>query len=588
MDNTEKRKEGRKRGPGSDAGATFLKGAAILGMATVISKLLGTLQKIPLQNIAGDEVFGIYNAVYPLYLFILTLASAGFPIAVSRFVAEAAGRGDMGEARRIFRRAAWLLAVTGTAGFAALYTAADGIAALMGIEGAATGIRSVSFALLAAPVMAAVRGYFQGLQDMVPTAITQVTEQVVRVAVMLLLLFWLTGRGEGADRIAAGAVFGSAAGAAAGLAVAGWFWLRRGRDRSIRRKTGAGRSKIPGSAADSGEGQAGVSAAAEPAGAFLWRFAAYAAPVCLGSLAMPVLTLVDTFTIPRQLMAGGWSSSEASRLFGLYNHGLPLVQLVTMVATSMAAALVPAVAQAKAAGDPRLLAARTRPVLRFTWLAGLAVAFGLAATALPVNVMLFASPEGWPAMALVSFTALFATLHIVSGCVLQGLGAVRVPARSLFLAAAAKTAGNLLLVPAWGIEGAAVSAVLAYGLASAVNLRTLRAAAPEAVAPLGTLRRPAAAACVMALAVLAVEWSILHLPWGQGHFRLRHTAAALAAVAAGAAVYGAALLKTGAIGSAELALLPGFHSRWKPLLVRWRLLPDIPPQQADYPISKEG
>ncbi len=575
MDNTGKRKDGRKGKPGAGSGGSLLKGAAILGMATVISKLLGTLQKIPLQNIAGDEVFGIYNAVYPLYLFILTLASAGFPIAVSRFVAEAAGRGNMAEARLIFRRAAWILVLTGTAGFAVLYTAADGIAALMGVEAAATGIRSVSFALLAAPLMAAVRGYFQGLQDMVPTAVTQVIEQVMRVAVMLVLLFWLTGRQEAADRIAAGAVFGSAAGAAAGLLAAWWFWVKRGR---------ASTGRLDGHAAGNGQAETAVSAAEqEPAGVFLRRFALYAVPVCLGSLAMPVLTLVDTFTIPRQLLAAGESASEASRLFGVYNHGLPLVQLVTMVATSMAAALVPAVAQAKATRDPRLLAARVRPVLRFTWLAGLAAAFGLAATALPVNVMLFASPEGWPAMALVSFTALFATLHIVSGCVLQGLGAVRVPARSLFLAAAAKTAGNLLLVPAWGIGGAAASAVLAYGLASALNLRTLKSTAPETLAPLRTLRRPVAAACVMALAVLAVEWSILHLPWGQGHFRLRHTAAALAAVAAGGAVYGAALLKTGALTEAELALVPGFHSRWKPLLRRWRLLPETP-----HSISKEG
>ncbi|MFM9332136.1 putative polysaccharide biosynthesis protein [Paenibacillus mesotrionivorans] len=579
MDNTGKRKDGRKGKPkpGAGTGSTLLKGAAILGMATVISKLLGTLQKIPLQNIAGDEVFGIYNAVYPLYLFILTLASAGFPIAVSRFVAEAAGQGNMAEARLIFRRAAWILVLTGTAGFAVLYTAADGIAVLMGVEAAATGIRSVSFALLAAPLMAAVRGYFQGLQDMVPTAVTQVVEQVMRVAVMLLLLFWLTGRQEAADRIAAGAVFGSAAGAAAGLLAAWWFWIKRGRT-----STGG----VDGNATVGGTGQVEATALPgkqEPAGVFLRRFALYAVPVCLGSLAMPVLTLVDTFTIPRQLIAAGEGASEASRLFGVYNHGLPLVQLVTMVATSMAAALVPAVAQAKATRDPRLLATRVRPVLRFTWLAGLAAAFGLAATALPVNVMLFASPEGWPAMALVSFTALFATLHIVSGCVLQGLGAVRVPARSLFLAAAAKTAGNLLLVPAWGIGGAAASAVLAYGLASALNLRTLKSTAPETLAPLGTLRRPVAAACVMALAVLAVEWSILHLPWGQGHFRLRHTVAALAAVAAGAAVYGAALLKTGALTEAELALVPGFHSRWKPLLRRWRLLPETP-----HSISKEG
>lgn len=576
----------------------LLKGAAILGLATVISKLLGTLQKIPLQNIAGDEVFGIYNAVYPLYIFILTLATAGFPIAVSRFVADYAVRGSMAEARRVFRIAVWLLAGTGLAGFAVLYTAADPIAAAIGMSSAAAGIRSVSFALLAAPVMAAIRGYFQGLQNMVPTAVTQVIEQFIRVSVMLGLLFWLMHRHAAPEVIAAGATFGSTAGAAGGLLAALWFWRRS--LRPVKRHAqelsggsqegGAGQASAKRDGEGAGREEGGVSWSLAPSGGFpkestlrfIRRFAGFAIPVCLGTVALPVLTLVDAFTVPRMLKSGGMTESAAAHLFGLYNHGLPLVQLVAMIATSMSAALVPSVAEAAAIRDGRLLQARTEPVLRFTWLAGLAAAFGLAATSLPVNVMLFASPQGWPAMAIVAFTALFATLHVVTGSMLQGLGAVMVPARSLFAAAAVKTAGNLLLVPALGIEGAAIAAVLAYTCAFALNLRTLKALAPQAVAPWRTLLRPLGAALAMVLAVLAVEWSILHLPGGtaagHGAGRLRHTAAALAAIAAGAAVYAAALFRTGAVRPAELALLPGFDTRWKPLLHKLRLLPEAPPQ----------
>lgn len=531
-----------------------MRGAAILGLATMVSKLLGTMQKIPLQNIAGDEVFGIYNAVYPLYIFILTLATAGFPIAVSKFVADYAVVGNLREARRVFRIALVLLGATGVAGFAILYTTADQLAAAMGIRSAAPGIRSVSFALLAAPAMAAIRGYFQGLQDMVPTAVTQVVEQFIRVAVMIFLLFWFMSRHAAPSIIAAGATFGSAAGAVGGLAAAAWFWSHRSK-RAVPASGGGGGNTPP----------------IEGTRALVRRFAAYAIPVCIGSVAMPVLTMVDAFTVPRLLAAGGLAEAASAHLFGIYNHGLPLVQLVTMIATSMSAALVPSVAEAVAVRDGRLLEARTRPVLRFTWMAGLAAAFGLAATAIPVNVMLFASAEGWQAMAILSFTALFATLHVVTGCMLQGLGAVTVPARSLFVAAGLKVAGNLLLVPVMGIEGAAVSAVLAYVAASALNLRTLRSLAPQALAPLKGLLRPLAAALVMALAVLAVEWSILHLP-GPEPSRLRYTVAALAAIAIGAAVYMAALFRAGAVHPAEMALLPGFDSRWKPVLLRLRLI----------------
>lgn len=541
-------------------GGGLLRGAAILGLAAVVSKLLGTLQKIPLQNIAGDEVFGIYNAVYPLYILILTLATAGFPIAVSKFVADAVAEDKPGEAARVYGIALVMLGGTGVLGFVLLYAGAEEIAAAFGMQAAAPGIRAVSFALLGAPVMAAVRGFFQGLQDMVPTAVSQVVEQTVRVAVMVGLLLWLSGQGASPSAVAAGATFGSTAGVAGGLAAMVWFWFRWKRRGSPPEEAGVSRD---------GSGREGR-------WALVRRFSAFAVPVCLGAIAMPVLTIVDALTMPR-LLAGGGGLSEAgaAHLFGIYNHGMPLVQLVTMMATSMAAALVPSVAAAVAARDDRLLQERTEPVLRFTWLVGLAAAFGLAATSFPVNVMLFESPEGWQAMSVLAFTALFATLHVVTGSMLQGLGAVMVPARSLFIAAGLKLAGNLLLVPRWGLEGAALAAVLAYAAAAALNLRALQGLVPQAVTPLRRLLRPLAAAAGMGVAVLAVEWGLLEAlhrftPLPE---RLRHTAAALAAVAGGAAFYAAALFRTGAVQLPELQWIPGFNTKWKPVLLRLRLIP---------------
>lgn len=75
----------------------MLQGALILSMAMVLSKLIGTLQKIPLQNMGGDAVFGIYNTVYPLYSLMMTIALAGLPAAISKFVAEDEAVGGRGK-----------------------------------------------------------------------------------------------------------------------------------------------------------------------------------------------------------------------------------------------------------------------------------------------------------------------------------------------------------------------------------------------------------------------------------------------------------------------------------------------------------
>src|SRR5690554_3132799 len=142
------------RGNTNSTGELWAKGAALLGAAAVISKLLGTLQKIPLQNIAGDEAYGIYTTVYPFYILILFLATAGFPIAVSTFVAERLAKGNMNAARQVLRVASILLTISGAMGFLFLFFGAHMIAGWIGNEETAPAIQSVSFALLFVPVMA--------------------------------------------------------------------------------------------------------------------------------------------------------------------------------------------------------------------------------------------------------------------------------------------------------------------------------------------------------------------------------------------------------------------------------------------------
>ncbi|WP_079914923.1 oligosaccharide flippase family protein [Paenibacillus sp. 32352] len=538
---------------------SLLRGAAVLGIAAIVSKLIGTMQKIPLQNIAGDGVFGIYNAVYPLYILILFLATAGFPLVVSKFVSEQAVAGRHREARRVLKVASSVLAVTGMLFFALLYWGADWIAALMGAEQTSPAIRSVSFALLFVPVMSALRGYYQGYQNMMPTAVSQVAEQTARVAVMFLLLLLFVHWQYGPELIAAGATFGSVAGAVAGLIVMLWFWRKA--DPSRERQ-----ESLPG--ADDGY-------APESNGRLVRRLLAYAIPICLGTIAMPILTLVDSFTVPRLLKLGGADESEALLRFGLYNHGLPLVQLVAMIASSMSAALVPSIAEARWRGDKEALQSRTRMSIRLTWLIGMASSFGLAVLAEPINVMLFKSPEGSWTMSILAFTALFSTLNIVASSVLQGFGAVAAPALYLLAAAAVKTAGNIALVPLWGIDGAAAAAVAAYALAGLLALAHALSAAGVKPALGRAVIKPVLCTGLMIAAVLAVTHG---LPALLGALRLSlpprgmATAVALAGVAAGALVYALALLRLGVITAAELESVPKLGGKALKLLRKCRLL----------------
>lgn len=198
-------------------GLRLLQGAFILGLAAIISKIIGAFQKIPLQNLGGDGVFGIYNTVYPLYMLIITLAAAGLPLAVSKFVAEQNALGRPDESRRIIRLSSLLLGGIGIIMALLMYAGAPLIADMIGNRHVVPSIRAASWALLFVPVMTGLRGYFQGLQQMVPTAVSQVVEQTIRVTVMIVLLLWLMRRDASLETIAAGAMMGSVAGGMVGL-----------------------------------------------------------------------------------------------------------------------------------------------------------------------------------------------------------------------------------------------------------------------------------------------------------------------------------------------------------------------------------
>lgn len=549
------------------ASAALVKGAMVLGAAAVVSKLLGTLQKIPLQNVAGDQVFGIYNAVYPLYTFILVLATAGFPIAVSRFVAEEKARGSEQGAAAVLRMAAILSVITGIASFVLLYGGAGRLAGWIGAGQTEEALRSVSFALLFVPIMAALRGYFQGLGNMGSTAVSQIVEQSIRVAVMLLLLFWLMDAGASAARISAGAMLGSAAGGAAGLIVMLTYW-------GIHRRRTAGTTGRGAAGADAGSARS----QAGGTGVRLSAFIGYALPVCFGSLVVPLLTLADTFTVPRLLLESH-ESAEALRQFGLYNHGLPLVQLVTLIVSSMSVALVPAISRARIAGDLAGIRADASMSIRFAWLIGLGASGGLAVLAIPLNVMMYREAEGYETMAVIGLTAVFGVVQIVSAAIMQGLGAEKAAALNLLAAVALKVVLNIWLVPEWGIVGAAASAVAAYAVASILNmvwlvrLRHIRLSwRRDAALPLLSAAGMVAAAGLTAWAIDALLAAVEGWTGIAGSYRARQTAASLAAVVCGGAAYAALLLRLRAISPAELEAVPKLGPKLLRLMRKWRMI----------------
>lgn len=540
-------------------GQSFVKGAAMLGVAALISKLLGVFSRIPYQNLTGDEGLYIYQQVYPLYTTLLVLATAGFPIAVSKLVSERLALGDAIGAKRVYHVSAAVLSATGAFFFCLLFFGASSIAFWMGNpEKLTLPIQSVSFALLIVPIMSVMRGYFQGQQNMLPTAVSQITEQLVRVITIIAAAYWAMSSGMGLVMAGAGAVFGAVTGAGTALMTLLIFRYRHRSAQSVK---------------DMAEATDPVSFTREPSYKIIKQVLYYAVPICLGSLVLPLFGLVDSFTIANMLeKVQGLTVTEAATQKGVYDRGQPLIQFAAFFATSLALSIVPAVSEALAKGQHALVAQRSEIALRITFLFGLPASVGLAVIATPTNILLYTNDNGSATIAILALTTVFSTLGVTSSGILQGLGLVVLPARNLLCGVGVKLILNLLLIGPWGISGAAVATVMSYAVSTGLNLRSLFKRIKFNI-PWRVQLKPVIATVLMALAVYVVMTGVrLTLAHNIASSRLLMLITVLVSVTVGVVGYTVVLFRSGAISRDELRSVPRLDKRVTPWLEKFRLL----------------
>lgn len=162
----------------------------ILSVVGLICKIVGALYRIPLAWLIGDEGMGTYQLVFPTYNMLLTISSAGLPVAISRMVSFTLARDDPRNARRIFRVALCLLSTLGLIATLLMLVRSPTLALRSGDPSTQPGFVAIAPALLLVCAMSALRGFMQGQQNMVPTAISQLIEQVGKVFVALPLAYF--------------------------------------------------------------------------------------------------------------------------------------------------------------------------------------------------------------------------------------------------------------------------------------------------------------------------------------------------------------------------------------------------------------
>jgi stage V sporulation protein B len=532
---------------------SFVKGAAVLAAAGFSARFIGAFFRIVLAMLIGDEGVGLFQMAYPVYSALLAVSTAGIPLAISKLVSESLAKGNYASAHRIFRVALLMLAVSGFVFSLGMYLGAPTFAGLVARDPRASlALAAISPAIFFVTVMSAYRGFFQGQQQMMPTAVSQIIEQLARVAVALLLVVLLLP--YGLAQAAAGASFGAVAGAFFGLACLMLIWQKRRRE--FLQQCGRCRND-------------GISTPD-----VMRRIIALALPITVGSLVMPLVSLVDLSVVPLRLHQAGFDTARATSLYGqLTGMATPLVHIPTIITVALAASLVPAISEALALQKRRLVQERAFLAVKITLLLGLPAAAGLYLLAGPITVLLFDNAEAGAVLAMMAVSVIFLTLYQTTAGILQGLGRTAEPVVNLLGGALVKLVLTWILTvqPAWHIQGAALATVAGFAVAALLNLHKVIAFTGLPLRPVDTLVKPGLATLGMSI-VLPLSLGWLEAGFGSVGIGRAGELATLFSVVVGVAVYAALLLLLGVVRRADLEMVPLLGSRVAAVAEKLRLL----------------
>ncbi|MCH4178716.1 MAG: polysaccharide biosynthesis protein [Megasphaera sp.] len=431
---------------------TFLRGAMVLTMAGIVVKILGGANRILLSRLLGGEGIGLYQMAYPVYILFLSIAGAGIPIAVSIMVAEQAARGNYSGVKRIFHVTTGTMAIVAVACGIGMAAGSQALVhyGLIRDERALLALIVLSPALVISMMTCCFRGYFQGLQMMTPTAVSQMVDQFVRVCTMLALAWILVP--YGLEKAAAGAAFGAVPGALAGLLVISLLYYRHSRQ---------------GLPTDSRHFPV------RPVGSVLSRLAVLAIPVAAANMLLPAVSSIDVFIVPQRLEAAGYSMHEVTTMFG-YLTGMAngLVQLPAILTIALATSLVPAVSAAFSGGHFDTVLQRTHTAMRIANTITIPACLGLAVLAAPISQLLYATAAAGPAISVLSIAVFLIGLQQITSGLLQGMGHTAIPLFNMAAAAVIKIvlSWHLTAIP-WLAEVGAAWATDAYlAVATILNL----------------------------------------------------------------------------------------------------------------------
>jgi stage V sporulation protein B len=440
----------------------YLKGAAILAAASVFVKIIGAIYKIPLFNVLDAAGRGAFQVTYNVFALILAISTAGVPAALSRLVSSARAVGNIKLVRRYISVALPAFSVIGIVAMLVMFFLADELAGLLRNSLAAPGIRVLAPAALFACIISVYRGYAQGLENMIPTAMSQMIEVVSKLVFGIAVALWLTDLDHETHIVSAGAITGVTIGLALCVPLIILYSRKLNHKLPPCKSTG----EIPDSKS------------------VLEKIMKVSLPISLSASFMAIMVLIDNSIILGRLQATlGYTEYEASALMGVYALGLAVYNLPPAIVVPVSISIIPAIAAAlarKSSGEAGVI---MQSSIKLVNLIAMPAGAGIIVLAAPILIALYndAQQLAVTILMILGVASFFVCLQFISTAVLQANGYERVALMTFPIGAAAKVIIAYVLSgnPNFGIIASPIGTLTCFLIISTLNILIIKARVRE-------------------------------------------------------------------------------------------------------------
>jgi stage V sporulation protein B len=457
---------------------SLIKGAVILGVAGVFARFLGLFFRWPLIMLIGDEGMAYYQISYPLYMFFIGLAT-GIPVAVSKMVSERNVLHDEEGIVQVLRQALLFMLILG-GGFSLIFLvfAKPLIEFLKWDPKVYYSLIGIGMAPIFISIMSVFRGFFQGFQNMTPTAVSQLIEQLGRIIFGVGLAYCLLDKGI--EFSAGGAAFGAAAGGLLGLMYLSSKYHKVRRGLNVKRVRNDNR--------------------------VMEELLRMAIPISLGAAMGTIMSVFDSVLVPQKLLLAGFSYKEMNILYGqLTGKAMVLVNVPLTLSIALCASLVPIIAEAQIMNRRREVINKVEAAIKVSTVISFPATLGLFFMAYPIlNVIFPGHSDGAQILKYAALAIPFIILTQTSTAILQGTGFYMTPIKNLVVGCVTKIVLTIVLVPIpqINIYGAVIGTVLGYLITSILNMISLKGKLNVSLNYYDTMIKPAYAATIMIIAVV--------------------------------------------------------------------------------------